>query len=93
MYRCMHAENCTNACMHTQRDTDACMDGCTHNYYKLILFRFMHASFCWRGIARAVREKESAMTGYRCCVCGNSHDPGVSFHRIPKEPEWRALWL
>ena len=27
------------------------------------------------------------------CVCGNSHDPGVSFHRIPKEPEWRALWL
>ena len=33
------------------------------------------------------------MTGHRCCVCGNSHDPGVSFHRIPKEPERRALWL
>ena len=33
------------------------------------------------------------MTGHRCCVCGNGHDPGVSFLRIPKEPERRALWL
>ena len=35
------------------------------------------------------------MTGHRCCVCGNTRttDPSVSFHRIPKEPEKRALWL
>ena len=39
----MHADTCTNAYMHTHRDTDACMDGCTHNYYKLILFRYIFA--------------------------------------------------
>ena len=35
------------------------------------------------------------MTGHRCCVCGNTRttDPSVSFHRIPKEPEKRALLL
>ena len=33
------------------------------------------------------------MTGHRCCVCGSANDPVASFHRIPKEPERRALWL
>jgi len=28
-------------------------------------------------------------------VCGNTRtkDPGVSFHRFPKDPEKRVLWL
>lgn len=35
------------------------------------------------------------MAGHRCCVCGNSKakDPDDTFHRIPKEPERRALWI
>ena len=35
------------------------------------------------------------MTGARCCVCGNTkaQDPSVTFHRIPKEPSRKALWL
>ena len=35
------------------------------------------------------------MTGKKCCVCGNTskNDPSSSLHRIPKEPERRALWL
>lgn len=35
------------------------------------------------------------MTGHRCCVCGNTKtsDPSVSFHRVPKEADKRALWL
>ena len=38
------------------------------------------------------------MTGHRCCVCGfcgntKAKDPSVTFHRIPKEPEKRALWI
>ena len=36
------------------------------------------------------------MTGHHCCVCGNytkAKDPSVTFHRIPKEPEKRALWI
>ena len=35
------------------------------------------------------------MTGHWCCVCGNTKtsDPSVSFHRVPKEAEKRALWL
>ena len=35
------------------------------------------------------------MTGHKCSVCGNTraNEASVSFHRIPKEPERRALWL
>ena len=35
------------------------------------------------------------MTGHTCIVCGNSKakDPSVTFHRIPKDAERRALWL
>ena len=35
------------------------------------------------------------MTGHKCCVCGNTKakEPGLSFHRIPKEPSRRAVWL
>ena len=35
------------------------------------------------------------MTGHTCIVCGNTKvkDSAVSFHRIPKDPNRRALWL
>ena len=35
------------------------------------------------------------MPGQRCYVCGNtkSNDRSVSFHRVPKEVEKRAVWL
>ena len=35
------------------------------------------------------------MTGHVCIVGGNSKakDPSVTFHRIPKDVERRALWL
>ena len=35
------------------------------------------------------------MTGCRCYVCGNTKakDPSVTFQRIPKDPEKRALWI
>ena len=35
------------------------------------------------------------MTGQRCFVCGTkqSEDSSASFHRIPKDPERRTLWL
>ena len=37
----------------------------------------------------------ATMSGRKCCLCGNnrSKDPGVSFHRFPKQPERSALWL
>ena len=35
------------------------------------------------------------MTGHKCCVCGSTRvtEPTVAFHRIPKEPKRRTLWL
>ena len=35
------------------------------------------------------------MTGHHWRVCGNTKakDSSVTFHRIPKEPEKRALWI
>ena len=35
------------------------------------------------------------MTGHHCCMCGNTKakNPSVTFYRIPKEPEKRALWI
>ena len=55
-------------------------------------------SFCSKRIAQVVPEKERVlcvMTGHKCSVCGNTqaNEAGESFHRIPKEPERRALWL
>ncbi len=35
------------------------------------------------------------MPGQRCRVCGNNQakDPGISFHRFPREPVVRSMWL
>ena len=35
------------------------------------------------------------MTGHTCIVCGNTKakDSSASFHRLPKDPKRRTLWL
>ena len=35
------------------------------------------------------------MTGHTCVVCGNTKakDGDVTFHRVPRDPKRRALWL
>ena len=35
------------------------------------------------------------MPGQRCIVCGNNQasDSNASFHRIPKDPTLRAMWI
>ncbi len=35
------------------------------------------------------------MPGQRCRVCGNSQskDPGISFHRFPRNTDARSKWL
>lgn len=35
------------------------------------------------------------MPGQRCCVCNNTQaiETTVSFHRIPRSPATRAIWL
>ncbi len=35
------------------------------------------------------------MPGQRCLVCGNTQakDPSVSFHRFPRDPAVRRVWL
>ena len=37
----------------------------------------------------------SGMPGQRCLVCGNNQakDPGISFHRFPRDPLVRSKWL
>ena len=36
-----------------------------------------------------------SMPGQRCCVCTNSQskDPSASFHRFPRDPAVRTVWL
>ena len=35
------------------------------------------------------------MLGQRCCVCPNtqSKDPSLKFHRFPRDPAVRRVWL